>query len=318
VLGGVRVVATSGCLSDPHQVGDQAQPVVHDADRGAVGVLDLDGHLGQREAPPFGQVEQLHVEGEAVETGGVKEVPGGIGPEGLEAALGVVVLAQQEGVGGQVDEPPTRLTDTTGGHEGPRVGVAAAADDHVVAVLDKGHEVGDLCRRVREVGVGKGDCAPRRSCDACPDRRPLAAVDLEANDRVGSGRSGGTICVVVGAVVDDDDLEGVGRSAEAFSQLGTHPGHGLADSVDFAVGGQHHGEAVGAIGNGSLHGVFLLAAHHPEEKRAVGDGAHDRCSRDCGGLGEDVVGDCAVCVDPREHEHVHETGHCDDGCEHAG
>ena len=109
-------------------------------------MLDLDGNLGQGEAPAFGQVEQLHVEGEPVQAGCVKEGSGGVGPKGLEAALGVVVLAQQEGMGGQVDEASAGLAEASGGHEGACVGVAAAADDHVVAILDEGQEVGDLRR----------------------------------------------------------------------------------------------------------------------------------------------------------------------------
>jgi hypothetical protein len=107
-------------------------------------VLDLHRHLRQGQAPALRQVEQLDVEGEAVDGGGFEQRTGDVGPERLEPALGVPVLPEEQGVGRQVDEPPSGLAQAAGADDGLRTGVATAAHDHVVTRFDGLEELGDL------------------------------------------------------------------------------------------------------------------------------------------------------------------------------
>ena len=81
-------------------------------------------------------MEQLDVEGEAVDQALAEHEGGHVGAEPLEAALGVAVVAEEDGLGEQVDDPSTELPQAAGPYQGDGVGVATAPDGDVPALLD--------------------------------------------------------------------------------------------------------------------------------------------------------------------------------------
>jgi hypothetical protein len=82
--------------ADPHSGADRA--------------LEHQGDLGEGQVVALHQVEQLHVEGEAVDPGAGEELAGHVGSEGLAAALGVAVLAEEDQGGENVEQAPAQPT----------------------------------------------------------------------------------------------------------------------------------------------------------------------------------------------------------------
>ena len=145
--------------------------------------------------------------------------PGDVGAERLEPALGVAVVAEQHGVGEQVDHPSADLAQPPGPHERRRLGVAPAADDHVPAVLDLGEQPDELRRRVGEVGVGEGDRPARAPPASRPGpRRPCPGSRACTSTWSAPAARAASAGAVARAVVDHHDLElAVGDQRSASS-----------------------------------------------------------------------------------------------------
>ena len=271
--GGLGVGAAAGLLADPDQVGDQADAVADRPDGGPLRVLDLDGNLGQGEAPPFDQVEQLHVEREALQRRRLEQRACDVGPEGLEAALGVPVLAEQQGVGGQVDEAAPDLAQAPRPDQRGRLGVAPTPDHHVVALLHPVHQGGGLGRAVGQVGIGEHHGATGRHGHPGPHRRALPPVPIQAHHPVGARRLGDRRGVVRRAVVDHHHLDvPVPAGTQRGTQFGPDPGHRGADPVGLAVRRKHHGHPPVAHRCGPIRRKVLFPADDPEQEGPVGHG----------------------------------------------
>ena len=187
VHGWSRVAASAGQLAHPHQVHHQPQAVPQGPHGGPLRVLDLDRNLRQGQPPALGEVEQLHVEGEAVQGRGLEQPMGHVGPKCLQATLGIPVLAQQQCVGRQVHQPSTHLAEAPGPDQGPGVGVASAPDHHVVAGLYLDDQGRGLGRPVGQVGVGEDHGPPGGHGHPGTHGSTLSGVALQAHHPVGAG-----------------------------------------------------------------------------------------------------------------------------------
>ncbi len=190
-------------------------------------------------AVALGDDEHLDVEGEPVDPAALEDGPGGVGPERLQAALGVAVGAEDDGVGEEVDDPAADLPQPAGLHEGGGLVVAAAADDDVPAGLDLLEQAEDLVGGVGQVGVGEGDGAAAGGQDAGPHRRALAPVAGLDDDLVGAGRGGG-LGGAVGRPVVDHHQPPRGPTSRQGPADG---GDGGGDAVALVVGGDDDRQA---------------------------------------------------------------------------
>src|SRR5438552_11547867 len=117
---------SEGSGADADEVARHLGGVAGQPYRRGVRAGQLDRHLEERQPVPLGQVEQLDVEGEAVDAAAGEQEVGHVGTEGLQPALRVAILAQEDGEGQEVEHPPAHVPQAPGSHERGRVDVAAA------------------------------------------------------------------------------------------------------------------------------------------------------------------------------------------------
>src|SRR5688500_8208880 len=93
---GEVVLPLAGPPPDPQQVTQRASGAGR-AHRRALHRVERDRHLAQGQAVTLDEVEDLDIDGEAVEPGASEQRASHVAAERLAAALGVAVLAQQDG-----------------------------------------------------------------------------------------------------------------------------------------------------------------------------------------------------------------------------
>ena len=217
--------------ADPDAVADSA-------DRGCLGVHDLDRHLLERQSVSLHEVEDLDVESEAVDRRDLEQGLGDIPAERFQAALCVAVATQQQSLRRQVDGPATQRPEGGRTLDSPRLGMMPISDHDVPARLDLLHQSNELSRRIGEIGVGERDGGARGRFHAGADGGSLALVLVEDDHDVGPGPTGLPGRAVGRPVVDDDDLD---RSRGADLREVTPKGlDGRADSGFLTKGRNHH------------------------------------------------------------------------------
>ena len=176
----------------------------------------------------------------------------GHGEQQVEHAAGHE--AEIAGVGRNVDvgHPADQAVEGRGGgalEQALAVALAALAVDHVGALVEQRHHVGQQFGRILQVGVDDQDALAAAYREAGRERQLVAVVahQLHRNDaRVPGGRLGHDIPgAVARAVVDQHDLAG---AADAV-QHGADTAHELGQDFLLVVARGHHGQrrAVGGV-----------------------------------------------------------------------
>ena len=147
-------------------------------------------------------MEQLHVEGEAIERRRLEEWACHIRAECLESALSVSVLTKQQGVGGEVDQTATDLAQTARTDQRGGISVAPTSHYDVVPLLHLVHQRCGLGGAVSQICIGEHHSATVRRSHPSSHGGPLTPVPIETYHTIGTSSLGGRGGVVRRPVIN--------------------------------------------------------------------------------------------------------------------
>ena len=231
------------------QIGQHRDDALGELDGGRFFVVaKKDGSLPHGESVQLRNEQGLNVEPESRDCESGKHGLSGARGEPFQPCLRVTHVAQQQCAHQQVEcaahqVPCVQIVKERRAHEVARFRQHPAGDGHVGAGLEVCHDLSNLCRRVRQIGVGEHPELASGREHAFRDRCAFAEVALVAEDarmRLPGGEVRHGLCGRrAAAVVHDDELGAVRQRVEPRPELRQR----AREPVFAIVGGHDHGEA---------------------------------------------------------------------------